>query len=67
MYLCYGTLALFLGIMLDFLIGDPKGWYHPVMAIGWLIHHLEQMLRRLFPNTKIGERLAGFLLALLVP
>ena len=67
MYLCYRTLALFLGIMLDFLIGDPKGWYHPVMAIGWLIHHLEQMLRRLFPNTKIGERLAGFLLALLVP
>ncbi len=67
MYLCYRTLALFLGIMLDFLIGDPKGWYHPVMAIGWLIHHLEQMLRRLFPNTKIGERLAGFLLAILVP
>ena len=62
MYLCYHTAALFLGILLDAVIGDPKGWYHPVMAIGWLIQRLEQVLRRLFPSTKRGERLAGIVL-----
>lgn len=67
MYLCYHTAALFLGILLDAMIGDPKGWYHPVMAIGWLIQRLEQVLRHLFPGTKRGERLAGIVLAFLVP
>lgn len=67
MYLCYHTAAVFLGILLDAVIGDPKGWYHPVMAIGWLIQRLEQVLRRLFPSTKRGERLAGIVLAVFVP
>ncbi|NBH15440.1 cobalamin biosynthesis protein CobD [Lachnospiraceae bacterium] len=64
--LTYSLLALFLGICLDFFVGDPKGWYHPVMAIGWLISRLELLLRCLFFKSKTGERLAGVVLTALV-
>ena len=65
-YFLYSTIALFLGILADLLIGDPKGWPHPVIAIGWLIGRLERWLRRLFPETKRGERLAGIVLTVMV-
>lgn len=65
-YFCYSTVALFLGILVDLIIGDPQGWPHPVAAIGWLIGRLEGWLRRLFPETRKGERLAGFLLVVIV-
>lgn len=62
----YSTIALFMGVLLDFIIGDPQGWYHPVMGIGWLIARLEKLLRSLFPKTPKGERIAGVFLAFLV-
>jgi adenosylcobinamide-phosphate synthase len=34
--------VLAIAAFLDYLIGDPWGWPHPVQAIGWLIHHLFQ-------------------------
>lgn len=64
--LCCSAIALALGVLWDFIIGDPRGWYHPVMAIGRLISGLEKLLRRLFPPTKAGERTAGVLLVVLV-
>lgn len=64
--LIYSAIALFLGILLDFIIGDPQGWYHPVMGIGWLITKMEKLLRQLFPKTQKGERIAGIFLAILV-
>jgi adenosylcobinamide-phosphate synthase len=33
--------SLPLGAALDALIGDPRGWPHPVRAIGWLIREFE--------------------------
>ena len=39
---------------------------HPVVAIGKLISALEKLLRRLFPATRNGERLAGEILWVLV-
>lgn len=66
MFLIYSWLALFLGILLDILFGDPQGWYHPVMAMGWLINRLEDLLRGLFPKTNIGEQWAGFCMTALV-
>ena len=39
--LIYSLLALFLGLCLDYVLGDPRGWYHPVMAVGWLTVRLE--------------------------
>ena len=58
--------AVCAGFALDFFIGDPEGWYHPVRAIGWLIRRLETLLRGRFPKTRRGELAAGAALAALV-
>ncbi len=47
--------------ILDLLLGDPRWFPHPVVAIGKLIGLLEKRLRSLIPN----ERLGGILLLLL--
>lgn len=59
-------IALCTGFLLDLLIGDPLWLPHPVRAIGWLITHLEPLLRRVFPKSSGGELAAGELLVLLV-
>ena len=48
--------------LLDLALGDPRGWPHPVRAIGWLVARGEQLMRR----TVSWERRAGLLLVLLV-
>ena len=58
--------ALLSGFGLDLLLGDPHSFPHPVVAIGKLISALEKLLRRLFPATRNGERLAGGILWVLV-
>ncbi|MDO5406948.1 MAG: adenosylcobinamide-phosphate synthase CbiB [Eubacteriales bacterium] len=58
--------AACIGFILDFIIGDPEGWWHPVRGIGWLIGRLEPVLRRWFPGTREGELAAGGVLVLLV-
>jgi adenosylcobinamide-phosphate synthase len=60
-------LPFLIGFVLDLLLGDPPGWPHPVRLIGWLIRHLETILRRLFPATPMAQRRAGFVLAVSVP
>jgi adenosylcobinamide-phosphate synthase len=45
-------------VVLDLLLGDPRRFPHPVVAIGKLIGLLENRLRSLIPN----ERLGGILL-----
>ena len=59
-YTLYAVLA---GFALDLLAGDPHWLYHPVRLIGLLITGLEQLLRKLFPGGKKGERAAGACLA----
>ncbi len=44
--------------LLDLLVGDPRGWPHPVRAMGWLVSRGERWLRRV---TRAG-RAAGLLL-----
>ena len=61
------TLAILAGCGLDLLLGDPHRVYHPVRLIGLLIRGLEGELRAVFPHNKEGERIAGSLLAVLVP
>lgn len=58
--------ALLAGFGMDLLLGDPHGFPHPVIAVGKLISALEKLLRRLFPATRNGERLAGGILWVLV-
>lgn len=56
------TLSIALGFVLDGLLGDPDGVWHPVCAIGALISKTEKLLRRLFPATPRGEKIAGVVL-----
>lgn len=56
--------AVVAGFLLDLLIGDPHWLYHPVRLVGLLISGAEKVLRRIFPETERGERIAGvFLIA----
>lgn len=59
-------LAVAAGFLIDLLIGDPRWLYHPIRLIGNLIAVLEKGLRRIFPDTRAGERTAGFFLVILV-
>ena len=47
------------GVVLDWLLGDPHWMPHPVRWMGRAITWLEGVLRRVFPGTPAGERLAG--------
>lgn len=60
------TMAAFI---LDWLIGDPQGWPHPVRLIGRLIGFLERRIRGASSRlslTAAQMRIAGALLALIV-
>ena len=57
--------ALIIGSIVDFILGDPRGLWHPVQGIGWVISRLEKILRRLFPVGRAGERWAGAVLVVL--
>lgn len=58
--------AVVLGFFIDLLVGDPRWLYHPVRIIGNGIAYGEKVLRKCFPKTKAGERIAGTLLVILV-
>ena len=61
------AMAVLGGFCLDLLLGDPRWLPHPVRLMGAAIQALEKGLRRLFPATPLGERLAGGVLALALP
>ncbi len=61
------TTVLLPGVVLDWLLGDPHWMPHPVRWMGRSIAWLEGVLRRVLPRTPAGERLAGTLLAILIP
>ena len=60
------VLAMAIGFALDLIFGDPRSIPHPVRWIGALITALEPPLRKLFPANKLGERVAGIVLVVLV-
>ena len=62
----WSLLALFLGFVVDLIVGDPHGIPHPVVFIGKLISLLEKGLRKVFPAGKTGERTAGAVLWIIV-
>ena len=59
-------MALAIGFALDLVVGDPHWLPHPIRLIGHLISGLERILRRAFPATPRGERIAGGVLVVLV-
>lgn len=62
----YSLISVLIGFILDFIIGDPQGIWHPVRFIGKLINFTEKILRLIFPKTKQGELLAGIILVIIV-
>ena len=55
------AVALALGLIIDFMIGDPKWLYHPVCLIGNLIGWLEKRIRAMLPKTSMGELAGGII------
>ncbi|MEX0269175.1 adenosylcobinamide-phosphate synthase CbiB [Leptolyngbyaceae cyanobacterium UHCC 1019] len=51
-------LVLLLAALLDYRIGDPWNWWHPVQGMGWLITQYTQLAFKAF-NSAIALRLAG--------
>jgi adenosylcobinamide-phosphate synthase len=60
------AIILVIAAGLDYLIGDPWGWIHPVQAIGWTISHCSQIILTLSKNSQnfYGRRIAGIGLAI---
>ncbi|HAQ40982.1 MAG TPA: cobalamin biosynthesis protein CobD [Clostridiales bacterium] len=54
-------IPLIIGYLLDLIIGDPQGFFHPVRLIGKLIFFIENILR-LKCRTASDERKAGAIL-----
>lgn len=66
MYFVYTTAAMALGFLLDLLLGDPRGMWHPIIAVGHFIEKTEKQLRRIFPKNQKGEFLGGVCLVVTV-
>ncbi len=67
----YPLIILFIAACLDYLIGDPWGWPHPVIIIGRIITLYSQLIFKLSKHHKnnlpaLILRLAGILLAIAV-
>ncbi|MBE9227552.1 cobalamin biosynthesis protein [Phormidium sp. LEGE 05292] len=48
---------------LDYLIGDPWGWPHPVRLMGWIIHNFQTYTAKYF-HYPLAQRIAGMVLAI---
>lgn len=62
----WSVYALFIGCIIDLIVGDPHSIPHPVIFIGKLISAIEKVVRKIFPKTVRGENVAGGVLWLLV-
>ncbi|WP_295341086.1 adenosylcobinamide-phosphate synthase CbiB [uncultured Subdoligranulum sp.] len=60
-------IAVLLGFLLDLCLADPSWMPHPVVLMGKCITRLEKCLRARFPATARGERMAGCVLAVVLP
>jgi adenosylcobinamide-phosphate synthase len=52
---------LILAALLDYAIGDPWGWLHPVQVMGWAIDRFTQIALK-YCLTRRSRRLAGIIL-----
>ncbi|NET75808.1 adenosylcobinamide-phosphate synthase CbiB [Okeania sp. SIO1F9] len=65
----YTLIILFIAACLDYLIGDPWDWPHPVKFLGWIItHYTKQIFKLTKPYQDNSHvfilRLSGILLAI---
>lgn len=59
-------LVLILAASLDYLIGDPKTWLHPVQVIGWLISYLTKFALNISYGHHGIQRLLGIILGVII-
>lgn len=59
--------AACIGFLIDFIVGDPQGLWHPVCGIGSLISRMEKQLRKNVADTPQNLLLAGAALAVTIP
>ena len=62
----YTLPALVVGYIVDMIVGDPHGMWHPICFIGNMISVFEKVLRKIFPKTEKGEFAAGIFLVIMV-
>lgn len=58
-------LVLLLAALLDYIIGDPWEWLHPVQVMGWIIQNCTSLIWK-FARTSRQRRWAGIGLGLLL-
>lgn len=63
--LLLGSAALGVAALLDYLIGDPWGWLHPVQVMGWVISYYSRWALKTTENREI-QRFFGIGLTLLL-
>lgn len=63
MQLSINTTVLILAASLDYVIGDPWGWTHPVQLMGWFISNFSQVAIKNISNPVL-KRLAGIYLGI---
>jgi adenosylcobinamide-phosphate synthase len=56
-------LSLIVAAFLDYLIGDPWGWPHPVRVMGWLISRFTHFVFKRFDSPQL-QRWAGIVLGI---
>lgn len=56
-------IILAIAATLDYLIGDPWGWPHPVRLMGWVIHHFQTFTAK-YLHHPLTQRIAGIILAI---
>lgn len=55
-----GAIMLVLAVALDFILGDPHSWPHPIVFIGRMIGRYEKLIRK---QSRLSLKAGGFLLA----
>lgn len=61
------SVAILVGFLVDLWLADPAWMPHPVVLMGHCITRLETSLRKWFPDTDRGLRVAGCVLAAVLP
>ncbi|MBW4565119.1 MAG: adenosylcobinamide-phosphate synthase CbiB [Mojavia pulchra JT2-VF2] len=59
------AVILIIAAALDYLIGDPWGWPHPVQVMGWVISRLTKLSLKYCHNS-LTQRIAGILLGIIL-
>ncbi len=57
--------VLILAATLDYLIGDPRGWLHPVQVMGWVITRFSKFALFYCQNS-LRQRIAGIALGVIL-